>query len=102
MPNTDKWRAQVRRKGHKTQTKTFGKKVLAERWVTRIEADIDAGRTGILAPSRETLGHLIDRYTDEIGKHNPFGRNKDQLAAVTVEELTPERIVEYVVEERDV
>jgi integrase len=106
----DKWRAQVRKKGHAVITKTFGKKILAEKWVRRIEGDIDAGRTGILAPSRETLGRLIDRYTDEIGRHKPFGRNKegtlrlikDHLAAVTVEELTPERIVEYIVDERDV
>jgi integrase len=106
----DKWRAQVRRKGHATQTKTFAKKIFAEKWITRIESDIDAGRTGILAPSLETIGSLIDRYTKEISKHKPFGRNKagtlklikDALENVTVAALTPERVVKYITEERQV
>ena len=106
----DKWRAQVRRKGHAAQTKTFTKKILAERWITRVESEIDAGRTGVSVPGKETLGSLIDRYTLEIGKAKPFGRNKEAvlrmikeiIGGLTVADLTPERIVEYITQERQV
>ncbi len=108
----DAWRAQVRRKGHPVQTKTFAKKVLAEIWARGIEADIDAGRTGVASASGAarylTLGKLIDRYTDEIGKQRPFGRNKDDvlrrlkhhLGQVAPAELTVDRIVAYITEDR--
>lgn len=100
----DKWRAQVRRKGAPAQTKTFGKKVLAEKWVTRIESEIDAGGTGISAPGKERVGDLIQRYTEEVGKTKPFGRNKEnvlklireKLENLEVGKLTPERVVDYI------
>jgi integrase len=38
-----KWRAQVRRKGHKAQCRTFKTKAQAEAWVRQREADIDRG-----------------------------------------------------------
>lgn len=106
----EKWRAQVRRKGAPAQTKTFNKKILAEKWVTRIESEIDAGRTGVSVPGKQTIGGLIDQYTIEIGKFKPFGRNKEhtlklikaQLGSVTVAQLTPERIVEYITDDRKV
>ena len=110
IPIGDKWRAQVRRKGASAQTKTFSKKILAERWVTRVESEIDAGRTGVSVPGKETIGGLVDRYTLEIGSKKPFGRNKEAvlriiktiLGAVTVADLTPERIVEYITDERKI
>jgi len=37
------WRAQVRRRGFKTQNRTFPTKALAEQWARRLEADMDAG-----------------------------------------------------------
>ena len=45
------WRAQVRRKGHPPQTRSFAKKKLAEEWARAVEADIDAGRTGVVPAS---------------------------------------------------
>ena len=108
IPVGDSWRAQVRRKGHPVQTKTFPKKTLAELWARGIEADIDAGRTGVSSASGAarhlTIGKLIERYTDEIGKQKPFGRNKDDvlkrikhhLGNVTPAELTVDRIVTYI------
>ena len=106
----DKWRAQFRRKGAPSRAKTFTKKILADKWLTKVEADFDAGRTGVGVPSKETVGALIDRYTLEIGKVKPFGRNKENtlklikgfLEELPVGQLTPERIVEYITAERKV
>jgi integrase len=73
----DKWRAQVRRKGFPAETQTFTTKGRATAWAVKIEADMDAKKhqdTRLIASM--TLGDLIDRYTDEIGKIKPFGRNK--------------------------
>ena len=114
IPVGDSWRAQVRRKGHPVQTKTFPKKILAEQWARGIEADIDAGRTGVSSASGEarhlTIGKLIERYTEEIGKQKPFGRNKKDvlkrikyhLGNVTPAELTVDRVVTYITEDRQI
>lgn len=106
----ERWRAQVRRKGYPTRTRTFGTKILAERWARQIESEIDSGRAGQLAPAHVHVGALIDRYAAEIGAIKPFGRNKEatlamirrHLATVAVRDLTPERIVQYVTEERGI
>lgn len=103
-----KWRAQVRRKGYPPQTKTFGSKILAEKWGRQVEQEIDAGRAGQLAPGHVTVGKLIERYTEEIGGRRPFGRNKEhtlklikaELGKESVRDLTAERIVKYIVEDR--
>lgn len=39
----DKWRALVRRKGFKTQCKTFAKKSQADQWANQVEADMYSG-----------------------------------------------------------
>lgn len=106
----DGWRAQVRRKGFPAKTRTFGTKILAEKWARQVEQEIDHGRAGQLAPSHVTVGDLIDRYTLEIGKVKPFGRNKEstlklikgELGDVSVNALTAERIVQYVTEDRQI
>lgn len=54
-----KWRAQVRRKGHKPITKTHRTKTAAEAWARQIEAQLDAGQ----APGPAvTVGALIQSY----------------------------------------
>lgn len=106
----DKHRAQFRHHDVPHQTKTFDKKILAEKWLNRLEADYDAGRTGISQPSKDKLGPLIDRYTLEVGKAKPFGKNKESVLKLikvhlgddTVGSLTPERLVEYIVDDRKV
>lgn len=105
-----KWFIRVRRKGAPDQSRAFDSKILAEKWARGLEADFDAGRTGIGIPARETVGALIDRYTLEVGKLKPFGRNKEgtlkliryYLKDVPVGKLTPERIVKYITDERGV
>lgn len=104
------WRAQVRRKGYPHRTETFPTKVLAERWARQVEAEIDAGRAGQTAPSHVTVGKLIERYTEEIGKVKPFGKNKEstlklikaELGDVPVNALTAERIVDYITKDRQI
>lgn len=108
-----KWRAQVRRKGYPARTQTFPTKALADKWGRQIEAEIDAGRAGQLAPDHVTVGSLVSRYREEIGPIKPFGKNKEAvlkmleakkggLGAVAVRDLTPERIVAYILEDRKV
>lgn len=106
----DKWLARVRRRGFPEQSRVFGTKILAEKWSRQVEQEIDHGRAGQLAPGHVTVGKLIERYTEEIGKVKPFGRNKEntlklikaELNNVPVNQLTAERIVRYVTEERGV
>lgn len=106
----EKWRAQVRRKGAPAQTRTFTSKILAEKWARNAEREIDHGHAGQLSPTHVTVGSLIDRYTDEIGRVKPFGHNKAsvlklikaRLNAVPVNALTAERIVRYITEERGI
>lgn len=111
IPVGEKWRAQVRRKGHPTQTKTFVKKADAESWARGLEGDIEAGRAG--RPSAQTVGALVQRYREEIGKAKPFGRSKEHtlkfledrkrgLGAVRLADLTVERIVKYITVDRQV
>lgn len=106
----EKWRAQVRRKGAPAQTRTFSTKILAEKWARNAEREIDHGHAGQLSPTHVTVGSLIDRYTDEIGKIKPFGKNKEgtlklirqHLKDVPVNALSAERIVRYITDERGV
>lgn len=56
-----KWRAQVRRKDHKPETKTFKTRKDAEQWARALEASIDAG-SGPALSSSARLGHLIAEY----------------------------------------
>lgn len=50
----NRWRAQVRRKGHPAYTQTFGTEAEAVRWGRLIEAQIDAGRR---PDGRTVMGH---------------------------------------------
>lgn len=106
-----KWRAQVRRKGLPAQTQTFDTKILAQKWARRVEAGIDAGVAAGLGPSvNMTLGEIVTEYTEKVGSQKPFGRNKaavikmldDYLGHLEAPALTPERIVDYITEERQV
>lgn len=104
------WRAQVRRRGHATQTRTFPTKILAQQWARQLETEIDAGRAMPAKASRQTVGDLVDRYTDEVGQAKPFGRNKAAVLATirkllgdeVATDLTAERIVTYIREDRGV
>jgi integrase len=59
-----KWRALVRRKGHKPISKRFERKREAEAWGAMIEAQIDAGQAPKVVASHKTVADLIDAYRD--------------------------------------
>lgn len=99
------WVADVRRKGHKSISKSFPTKTLAVEWARQIEAKMDAqdfkdGR----ALSAFTIADLIDRYRRDIEPVKPFGKNKDavlnslkeQLGGVSLPGLTGDRLMEHV------
>ena len=103
----DSWFAQIRRKGHKSISKSFPTKTLAAEWTRKIEAQIDAndfkdGRT----ISKITLGDIIDDYTREVGALKPFGRNKadvlkklkQAMGSEPLAKITGERLTEYIKE----
>lgn len=106
-----KWRAQVRRKGFPPQTKTFSTKTLAQQWAKALEGDAEQLSAGQIPRGPEwTVAKMIERYEEEIEKTKTMGRNKKAvlktlrsiLAKVQLADLTPERIVFYIRDERKV
>ena len=57
----DKWRAQVRRKDHSPQTKTFRTQKEAREWATALESRIDANAVPKAAALLK-VGDLIREY----------------------------------------
>lgn len=56
-----RWRALIRRKGHKPISKRFDTKAAANEWARAIEAQIDAGQVPKVA-SPLTIAKLIEKY----------------------------------------
>lgn len=105
----EKWRAQVRRKGHPTQTQTFKTKILAEKWARSVESAIDAGAGNVKVSAKgKTVGSLVADYIAEVGEKKPFGRNKADvlrrlkrhLSDTSADNLTVERILKYIQKDR--
>lgn len=99
-----KWRALVRRKGHKQQCKTFTSKAAAEAWARRIEAEIDRGdQPGVAAAV--TVSELILAYRDlrERGRpiadtsneHYVLKKLDDLLGDKRAAKLLPEDLVTF-------
>ncbi len=61
------WQAQVRKKGHACQTKTFETRAAAEQWAREIEYEIDRGIFVSRAEAETTtLRELLERYREEV------------------------------------
>ncbi|MGB5568474.1 MAG: hypothetical protein WBM81_04165, partial [Sedimenticolaceae bacterium] len=61
------WQAQVRKKGHLLQTKTFETRAEAEQWARAIEVEMDKGAFVSRAEAESTtLKELLERYLDEV------------------------------------
>ncbi len=61
------WQAQVRRKGHPPQSKTFETRAAAESWARAIEVEIDNGVFVSRAEAESTtLKELLERYLAEV------------------------------------
>jgi hypothetical protein len=64
---SDQWQAQVRKKGHPTQTKTFETRAAAEQWARAIEVEMDQGAFVSRAEAESTtLKELLERYLEEV------------------------------------
>lgn len=58
------WRAMVRRKGKPPQTRSFARKIDAEKWVHSVEAQLDKGKH--VAFASLTARQLFEKYRDEV------------------------------------
>lgn len=105
---SDKWRAQVRRKGHPVYTKTFPTKVLAQTWARGVEADIDRGNTPsarAVAGKCYTVAALISDYrqlressrpiSDTSSEHYMLCILSDGLGALDAATLKPDDLLAY-------
>lgn len=97
----DRWRAQVRRKGHPTLSENFKTKQDAQRWAREKEHEIDKGKF-TPAGLRLTLGEIIQTYRDsmteaKIGRDKKLclSRLKKHLADVRLDELDNQRVLNY-------
>lgn len=101
----EKWRAQVRRRNHKPQTRTFKTKREAVEWARGIEARIDAGAEP-KAAALVKVGDLIREYRRlraEGGREIDPTTNsaymlqhlEDDLGHESVTALTPARLVQW-------
>lgn len=100
-----KWRALIRRKGHKAQCKTFALKRDAEAWARRIEAGID-GTIPAGIDDEVTVAQIVQDYRSlrlEIGRPiEPVSNTsymlahiEDDLGPELVRSLTPQRLASW-------
>ncbi len=95
-----KWRAQVRRKGHKAMTRTFATRKEADVWARRIEAGIDEGKQALVADDL-TVQQLLQQYRQmraELGRpvqpvsntHYMLQHLEEDLGGRLVRDLSPQ------------
>jgi len=96
----NKWRAIVRKKGHRPVSKTFDTKGSATRWAREQERSIDA--SVFVDPKKLqsiTVGHLIDRFIDEFEpgctKKGSLNILKTGLGRLHLSDLKPTDIVDH-------
>jgi hypothetical protein len=76
----DTWRAQVRRKGHKSISETFPTKAQAAAWARKLEAEMDAKRfNDTRGLAHITLNELIEWYAQEVGPQSPSARTRHRF-----------------------
>lgn len=98
-----KWRALIRRKGHRAICKTHATKAAAEAWARGIESQMDAGRQ--IAEERVTVADLIDAYRklraasrpirDDSNTHYMLKALRDGLGDVNLAALTVADLIAY-------
>ncbi|QBQ98198.1 site-specific integrase [Paraburkholderia pallida] len=104
LPIGSRWRAQVRRSGGKSISKTFATKRAAEVWAREIETELDRG--GKVEASTVTLGELVLKYREArkesgrpvIEKSNEdyiLDRLRDEFQSDFAAKLSTERIVGF-------
>lgn len=103
----EKWRALVRRKGFKTQCKTFAKKSQADAWARQVEADMDRGQVQPEVQHQDlTVAQCIKRYRElRSSSERPISplsneeyilrRLNTELGHLNVSRMTPNDLVGY-------
>lgn len=104
-----KWRALIRKTGHKSICKTFKTKAEATRFATKIEADLDAGKPVNMAVF--TLNDMVDEYRKLRGMSRPISDQSNEhymlkalcrvLGEIDVMRMSPDDLVAYAAERRD-
>lgn len=107
-----KWRALVRRAGHKSQCKTFPRKAEADNWAKARERELDdaaAGGAPILGPL--TVSQVLRAYRelrdasrpilDTSTEHYTLKALEAGLGEHRVDVLTPQHLVAYATKRRD-
>jgi hypothetical protein len=63
-----KWEAQIRRKGHRTISRSFDTKTDATTWARQIEVSLELGNLELPERSKTEikLGYLVERYLAEV------------------------------------
>jgi integrase len=102
-----RWRALVRRKGHRAVCRTFDTKSAAQAWARQIEAQLDAGRP----VGSATITDLIDCYRklravarpirDDSNEHYMLKTLGRLLGSVDAGKLTTERLLAFAQERKD-
>lgn len=96
-----KWRALVRKAGHK-DCQTFETKGDAVAWADDQEREISARRGGKLTQSSEGVSSLVQRYIDELRAVKGWGKSKQenlaalkvQFEGIAVKDLTKAKIID--------
>jgi integrase len=103
----DKWHIQIRRTGHPNLTKTFDRKIDADRWVRRTERQIDVGELLISDPSilkKTSLACILTKYSDLIStskrgsgpeQYRLDAISRSWLGSYKLDRLTPQAICKY-------
>ncbi|SHM89700.1 site-specific integrase [Phytopseudomonas punonensis] len=76
--DSGRWRAIVRKKGHRQLSETFAKLADAKRWASDTELKIESIRkTGSAStPKGSTFADFVDKYVEETDPIKPHGKNK--------------------------
>lgn len=102
-----KWRALVRRTGHKSQCKTFDTKAKADTWARQREADLDAGLGSSSPASTVTVEQVIKAYRDMRDASRPIADTSNEhyqlkilmklLGHHKVAAMVPQHLVDFAV-----
>lgn len=107
-----RWRAQVRKVGHKPITRTFATKAEAVAWARSVEAELDRQPAKSAAGDALTVAAAVDAYRElrrsvgrpiapEANQHYMLAHLADDLGTLRVQELTPKRLVAWASQRRE-
>jgi len=108
--DSGRWRAQVRKRGAPSQSKTFRTKAMAERWAREREQEVDLGFISTGSAQRTLMRDLIAQYGRDITP-NKRGSTQEQSRLrllsmafydITLYQLTPKTIMDFVASRREV